>query len=724
MSRDLKGWVRPRPLRVAFLVQDGEHAQLALDGIFADCYYRWGGRFSLIIPCQDNKIAEIFWPWLEAYDADIVYSYVPLDDTAVLEIHERLSPGRYMFHSLGREPRLDVHGFKPSYRFAPLSSLSLIFWLARYRSTSPGAPVKIIDSWYTDPPSRFLGDNFGTYHVSHGGGMFPVDAAIAATLLTIVAPETMSNRRFGVPQTLDAVPDEATAFRTFADGQVTSLSLASTIHAPKLEIRNGSWSSSFNLVVGDSFDDRVIFWNGRHFIPSWLDTDLCCTRVTLAELRDPQFLATLGGLIKRRNHVNGGSGGQPQLTIRSASLTQVELEEAKTLLITTGSWSFITTEFVASLNALVPVQQALKEARESSNSVGSLVRQTGWKAFQWSPPTVRPPVTTPGHIADVPSRQIFTQGYWAEDFILEQDGPPTRMGQENIWQLPRRWRMSGSFSVKVVSDERVALPRPRRSRNGNLTVYVTTDQPIESIDVPSAIEAVYHALSADGRWAKQVAAGGEILPENKVVWARRSNEARYLAGVLGMAEGLNSARQALLHPFLREQFAQLGGTPNVPADKVSSTMARLKSKARRNPNFNLADENETAALAELIVKAGREQKNPRQFVSYERLKAGWAAHREAYWARHPKPESTEPETVWDMREEESLDDALIEMRRRQMLFQGHQWVCRTTLVHKSRACWSRWDRAVPLHRCSRLPLCRSKLMLIVVATFPSRDIGR
>ena len=677
MSRHLKGWVRPRPVRVAFLVQDGEHAQLALDGIFADCYYRWGGRFSLIVPCQEFKIPENYWPWLEAYDADIFYSYVPLTEAAILELHERLSPGLYKFHGLGREPRLDVHGFKPSYGFAPLSSLSLIFWLARYRSSAPGAPIKIIDSWYTDPPSRFISDNYGTYHVSHGGGMFPVDAATAATLLTIVAPEKRGNRRFGVPPTLDAVPDEATAFKAFVDGSATSLSLASTILAPKLDIQNARWSSSFNLVVGDSFDDRVTFWNGRLFIPTWLDTDLCCARVTLTSLQDPIFLATLGELIKRRNHVNAGSGGQPQLTIRSASLTSVELEEAKALLLRTAPWSFVVTEAITSLDALVPSPKDLKNAREGSNSMGSLMRQTGWKPFDWSPPIARPPSTAPEHIADVPSQQFFTQGYWAEELILEQDGPHTRMGQENIWQLPRRWRMSESFLVKLVGDGRAELPRVRRSRDGNLTVYANTDRAVESITVPSAIAAVDYALAADGRWAKQVAASGEILPGNKVVWARRSNEARYLAGVLGMAEGLTSARKALMHPFLREQFALLGGTPNVPADKVSPTIARLKSKARRNPNFDLTDDNETAALAELIVKAGREQKNPRQFVSYEKLKADWKAHREAYWARNQKPTSTEPDDDWDKREEESLDAALIGMRRRQILFQGHQWVCRT-----------------------------------------------
>jgi hypothetical protein len=174
MSRELSGWCRPRPLRIAFLIEDGEHASLILDGIFADCHNRWGGRFSLIVPCHNKKIAPRYWPWLEAHDPDIVYSYVPLSRADVLEIHERLSPAVYEYHKMGREPRLDVFGFKPSYDFSPLSSLSVIFRLARHSpAIAEGPRVKIIDSWHTESPTGFLTDKFGTYFQSRGGSIYP-----------------------------------------------------------------------------------------------------------------------------------------------------------------------------------------------------------------------------------------------------------------------------------------------------------------------------------------------------------------------------------------------------------------------------------------------------------------------------------------------------------------------------------------------------------------------
>ena len=109
MPRELNGWARPRPLRVAFLIEDGEHAHVALDGLFADCYSRWGGRFSLIAPCLNGQIVPSYWPWLEAFDADIIYSYVPLSTATVLDVHERLSPANYIFHQPGRNPKTRCH---------------------------------------------------------------------------------------------------------------------------------------------------------------------------------------------------------------------------------------------------------------------------------------------------------------------------------------------------------------------------------------------------------------------------------------------------------------------------------------------------------------------------------------------------------------------------------------------------------------------------------------
>lgn len=696
MPNELKGWVRPRPLRVAFLIEDGEHANLMLDGIFADCYDRWGGRFSLIVPAVNGRIAPSYWEWLEAYDPDIVYSYVPLSRADVLEIHERLYPARYRFHPLRREPQLNVFDYKPSFELSPLSSLSVVFRLARYNPTAVSRTrIQVIDSWYTEQPSRFLTDNFGTYHRSRGTGIYPADAMAEANLLTVVAPEKQANPKLGIPRDLIAVPDELHALREFADRRATSLSILSSFLAPRLEITDRR-SGSFNLVVGDSFTDRLVFWNVRLLIPAWLDRDICAARVSLDRLAQPDFLDVLGTLLKNRNHVNAGGGGQPRLTIRSSSLSTAQLTEAHRLLASTGVWGAVSTELINSMDEIVPSGPSLKTAREGDHYTGSIVSKPDWKRFVWSPPIVRPPEIIPDHLSDAPVRQAFTTGFWCADFLLERESPGPMFSEQNLWVLPRRWRMVDAFKISYALEPHRGNGRlARRSRAGNLSVFVSFDHPIESIEVPSPNKAVAYALARDGLMVAPDAEGERAYPPNKVAWTSPSNEARYLTGVLGMTGGSENAARFLLHPFLQGMFGRLGATPRLDTNMVTPTVNRLAKRAINNPLFNLRDERERSALGELIVKAARGLRKPADFVTYEDLKALWKAHRQAYWANRGHERGGDPEINWDDLEQKTLDDCLIEMRSRQMMFQGHSWTCRNC-HHRN---WVNLDRLTSRLSC-------------------------
>src|SRR3546814_2430893 len=63
--------------------------------------------------------------------------------------------------------------------------------------------------------------------------------------------------------------------------------------ATKLNVHHGHWSDSFNLVVGSSFADRIILWNGRLFHPNWIGADLGAFRIDAEQLRSEEHKSEL-----------------------------------------------------------------------------------------------------------------------------------------------------------------------------------------------------------------------------------------------------------------------------------------------------------------------------------------------------------------------------------------------------------------------------------------------
>ncbi len=674
LNADLsRGRCDNRPVRVAFLIQEDEHAHLALDGIFADCYRRWGGRFSLIVPCEQSTIPNSYWPWLKAYDPDIVYSYFHMADQTVLELHERVGPSVYEEHR-NRE-RLDVHGFAPRYGAQPLQSLSTIFRRSRHRDhRSTDGPLPIIDSWQTEVASRFLTDNFGTYGSSYATSIYPVDARASAQLLTIVSPEKQTDRRH-VPPDLLTTGSELEAFKEFAHRRASSLSIASMDFATKLNVHHGQWSDSFNLVVGGSYLDRILFWNGRLLLPNWIGSDIGAFRIEVEQLGNDEFVVALAALINQRNFVNSGTGGQYHVTIRSSSVVEEELSAVGERLRAAKCWSMSRTQFVPDLVAMVPSPKDLEQASPSS-PLGSIFDLQGrLNEFNWTPPIANPISPPPDHLADAPHRQTFTTGVWASDYLLSHNEDKPRFSNENAWLLPRRWRMAGAFKAEFTSTSRELAYPPRSTRAGELTLFESVARRARTITVPSGKDAIRYALAEDGQWQRLPAYHGPRLPKNSVDWMEPSNEARYLSGIVGMSGSLDEASRFLLHPFMQGMFAALGGTPGLPIEKVQPTVARLRKASQTTTSFDLKDENERLALGKLIVKAAQNQKTPLHYLRYQSLAERWQQHLTAFWDRLGRPAGADESVDWDGLEQPYLDDCLIAMRQRQMVFQGHEWLC-------------------------------------------------
>ena len=336
-------------------------------------------------------------------------------------------------------------------------------------------------------------------------------------------------------------------------------------------------------------------------------------------LRDETYLGMIGDLLKHRNHVNDGAGGPSKVVISSTTATADELDEAKALIASTKPWSQLQTKLVESLDELVPEDKALRNARMMSGFGFGVPQTSDWKRQSWTPDAINISSVRPGHLADVPPRQSFADGFWATDLDIENETARPRFTNSNRWDLPKRWRLAGAFGVKFASAGRNALPPlPRRSRNGHLAVFENDLSPLQTVIVPTSIDAIYHALTWHGAYVPDQPERGRVTPRQKAAIARPSNEARYLTGVLGLAGGLENASAYFLHPFLAGVFAEMGGTPSVPKNSIEPTANRISKLARTQSVFNLPEDKN--ALAALVVKAAAGLKMPRSFISYSELK--------------------------------------------------------------------------------------------------------
>ena len=160
---------------------------------------RWGGRYTLVIPAQGGKIAADYLAWLTAFDADVVYSYVDLDDATVRDVHERAGPSdlRRYEHRGRKDDERDERFFQPDLPMDCLSALSVTPQYARAFPPSAPQPMLIVDYLPGQPRDRFVDDNFGSFYESFHRWPIPDQLADIVQPLTLVSDDRLKDPRGG-----------------------------------------------------------------------------------------------------------------------------------------------------------------------------------------------------------------------------------------------------------------------------------------------------------------------------------------------------------------------------------------------------------------------------------------------------------------------------------------------------------------------------------------------
>lgn len=490
---------RARPLRLAYLVPLAEESHDILSAIFAAAFEHWAGRFSLIVPCVDGVPLPTYRPWLEAFDADIIYSYLDLDQEQREGLHESLYPTSLLRHPINHPDRPN---YAPILPIPPLTATTVIPIADQSGWIDGKRGVRLLGAMGSMEQSRFLRDSFGFVSPQTRNAVRGTLADFGSVVVAIANGEMEPTSRYvqGAEETLGDVNAILNAMA--ADRRFIGLSRLSATQASRLDLRSSPWADSFNIVIGDTVDDRILYWNARALGSGFNDAhdaDLC---IPTAQLEAPGFLDALSAFLNARNHINSGGGSGPyRATLRSTSLDNDGLAAIAAQLRATRSWLTFSHEHVTGLENLAPAAAALERANFIAGDRGFRVGNS-WKESYSTGDRVRLTPPEPIHMRHLPGAlQSEDVGAWAVDLDIERTA--NHSPYDNIthrWRLPRRLRTAGSFISPYRLHQHGPTVEPRVSRGGLLTAFTVPTRPLPAISLPSDETAIVHALTRGRDW--------------------------------------------------------------------------------------------------------------------------------------------------------------------------------------------------------------------------------
>jgi len=552
---------RARPIRIAYFVHADGDGNRELDGVFTFAAGLWGGRFSLIVPCRDRVPDEVYLDWLVAFDADVLYSFVDFPDATVRRLHERLYPSVLVKHIA--IPRDDIYRFRPDFQLLPLSSLTMAPLAAGLQLGAVHQAIGLTDCVDPALASGFLRDTFGSTTECLARSL-PSSYSSFAHEIRLAAPRGIGADQ--APRSTESVPTlTALVQRLAAEPRITGPIQLSAHNAPRLVLRHQRLSRSLNLVVGDTLEDRLMYWNARMMMPSERIGDLVCARLPSAAAADTALVDALRELLRSRNHNYSDHANGPRVTLRSTSIPADRLEEIAVALRGPTQPLNVDTQFIANPSDWMPTATQLNESYFEGDSLWHESPKPQWTETAYVDDTLRLNAPYPPFLVGLPDAlRETTRGVWAIDVDLDRtvDHSPYS-NVRHRWTLPRRLRTLGSMlSTYHLSGSYSGQTHPRVSRNGFLTLFSTAVTRLPILRIPDDEAAIIYALTRGNDWSvfDRVAEHNPLGPPQPYYHARPSSHGRYFRAAYRFFGSINEVRGTLMHRFWRDRFAEMGAT--------------------------------------------------------------------------------------------------------------------------------------------------------------------
>ncbi|MES0073235.1 hypothetical protein [Mesorhizobium sp. M0058] len=665
-------------------MEDSENSGLTLDAIFRKSYGLWGGRFHLIVPCADGKPIPAFTPWLTAYDPDIVYSFCDLTNQAIEEIHETIYPSYLTRHESRGDDKTSIRYFTPDLKFSPLSSETLVPYVTipiRYRQ---GDRAVIIDSYYgSASDDAFILQNFGGFTGSIGRSYPASLSEFGAPFHILSDTELQPRRRHGL-NNLNVIQNRYDLLKEMSKNDIVSVSRLASLATPRLDIPNSRWADAFNIVVGDSFVDRVTFWNARSLYPRWRDGRSVDLIIPEKDLDDYKLLSSIGEFILNRNNVNSNqSSSTPEAIIRSSSVSKDRLQALTEKLKAGSEWVRYQVSPFEAIEDHIPSKKSLDRSYFAFvDGIGAGNRKN-WRESEANGREISIQAPKPDHLQHMPPALVSSHsGSWAVELEISRTNDLSKyQNEQQNWWLPRRLRTAPAFRGGYQLAGNGPIVMPRVSCGGFLCLFADAQTDITNVSVPSDEKAIRAGYTSGRNWWPFVEKhdGTAQMPNQLAFDVRRSGNGRYFWGVLEMFGGLDAIKQTLLHGFWREQFELLGASSSRTESRRESVINILKQRLRKKLDSPISDGLDM--IADRVLEEAEQFRSRPPSVAWTDLASAHGRFVERYWELHPPRADESGMAGWRDDLLASLEPSVQRLCQMGVLHQGYETKCRKCL-HK------------------------------------------
>lgn len=678
MKPDPKVRAYPRPVRVAYLLEDGSDAHGWLDAIFADCFGRHGGRQSLIVPVTNGAISERYRQWLRVLDPDFVVA-LTYDNDALLPTLVDLLADTTILHRERQRDQIEEH---PTVALDG-EWLTALSWLPYLRvSTGPlrRAPEMILDRYPAWVDDGFIKDNFGTLFGSVSP--FPSHEQLAEYVRgLLLTPENPPDNRWHYRGTnIEEVHDGYDVVERMVRGErIVSLGYLSNLYCQRHR-PDHPWTDAFCLIVGNSLEDRVSCWNAALLFDDAHTQAYKTLRVPAAASSNETQASRIATFLRYGNWL-GQNQGPPRIVVRSHSLSATDLEDF-VVRLREATMSTVTFEPITSIDDCCPpdaerIYGAYHVANRPPLTIETSVRDGSTTI----------PTPAPTQVAYCTGQNpLLSYGSWYADLSIDRVNDTGRYSNvREVWRLPKRSQLVRKFHEGSTA---------RLLRNGDISVMVNANMPAIEVVQPEDSD-LFACIFGESPHFDYKDLRSSVTNEPAYKYSAPSDKGRYLQGILGMFGSLVDAASVFECHFWRSTFMKMA----VPAEEqLQDVIDKLKKRlTRRTGKLAVENSDDWERVAREVI-ALRGLRDPRHKTTLPRLSRAWEDELVQACKTHQNLGESSAEILQDG--PRMFKRSLAALCEIGVFHRGHEWVCR----HCSHRNWASVDVLREALTCA---VCRS-----------------